>query len=386
MSDLTIQRELDAVDDALATGTTLAVDPVERELRELAVALQADAPTPEPAFAATLRGKVEAGFSSERRSVWDFLTTTPMRIGGGVAVAAAVVLALIVANQPSSVDTFSSGGGQVAGDDAASSGGAAESGTIEPAPDSATSDQDLAIPPSTSPPSSGGDFAPGRAQRIARSAALTLAAPGDQLDRLSDRVIAVTDRHRGYVLQSNVTAGGGADAGGTLELRIPAERLRPAVRDLSALATVRSSTQAGEDVTGRFLSARDRLDAAKAERVSLLRRLENAETDTQTEALKARLRIVAGEINAIEGQLRQLRQRTNYAAVTVALEPKKSEGAAAPSSTEDALDDSVGILQGAFNVALRVAAVLLPFALLGGLAWWAAATLRKRRRESALGA
>ena len=147
---------------------------------------------------------------------------------------------------------------------------------------------------------------------------------------------------------------------------------------------MRTSTQGGEDVTGRFVSARDRLDAARAERVSLLRRLAGADTDAETESLRARLDLVAREINGLRGELRQLRLRTNYAAVEVELTPPADDGAAAPSSTEDAFDDALGSLVGALNVGLRLLGVALPLGLVALLAWPAAQALRRRRRESAL--
>src|SRR5215213_10729926 len=54
-----IERDLAAVDAALASG---AASGAARELQELALVLQAEAPQPEAAFAEQLRGRVEAGF------------------------------------------------------------------------------------------------------------------------------------------------------------------------------------------------------------------------------------------------------------------------------------------------------------------------------------
>ena len=62
----TIERDLRAVDDALAGDAAAHDDPLTRELQELALALQADAPQPRPEFASDLRARVDAGFSRER--------------------------------------------------------------------------------------------------------------------------------------------------------------------------------------------------------------------------------------------------------------------------------------------------------------------------------
>nr|MBA3264287.1 hypothetical protein [Thermoleophilaceae bacterium] len=58
----TIERDLAAVEAALAGGAATHGDALTRELQELALELRADAPRPEPAFAEELRGRAEAGF------------------------------------------------------------------------------------------------------------------------------------------------------------------------------------------------------------------------------------------------------------------------------------------------------------------------------------
>src|SRR6185503_8551766 len=109
---------------------------------------------------------------------------------------------------------------------------------------------------------------------------------------VADGVIRVTDRHGGFVLSSSVSAGEGAKAGASLDVRIPSDRLQAAVADLSELAHVRSRTQAARDVTAEFSSPRRRLADALAERRGLLRQLAQAVTPNQTAAVRARLRAV----------------------------------------------------------------------------------------------
>ena len=68
------------------------------------------------------------------------------------------------------------------------------------------------------------------------------------MQRVADQVTAVTNRHGGFVLSSSVSTGEDS-SGGDFELRIPANEVRPALRDLAALADVRSQSQTGRDVT-----------------------------------------------------------------------------------------------------------------------------------------
>ena len=148
--------------------------------------------------------------------------------------------------------------------------------------------------------------------------------------------------------------------GGDFELRIPAKRLRPALRDLAELGDRALAEPDGPDVTREYVTARDRLQAARAERRSLLRRLEEADTDAEAEAIRRRLDLVAGEINGLRGQLRDLRLRTDYAVVTV--EPagrrgRRRRGRRRGGSFDDALGDAGDLLVGFAGVLVRVLAL-----------------------------
>ncbi|MEA2406316.1 MAG: hypothetical protein QOE69_435, partial [Thermoleophilaceae bacterium] len=190
---------------------------------------------------------------------------------------------------------------------------------------------------------------------------------------------------RGFVLSSSVSTGGDS-AGGDFELRIPSARLRPAVRDLAALADVRTQSQTGRDVTREHVTVVDRLQAARAERRSLLRRLEVATTDAEAEALRQRLDLVSGEISRLRGHMRGLHLRTDYAVVTVSLlaTEGKDGGGIGGGSFGDALGDAADLLVAVAGLIVRALAVLLPLGLVALLGWLAARVLRRRRRESAL--
>jgi hypothetical protein len=376
-STATIERDLTAVEDALADGVASHDDPVARELQELALALRADAPRPDPEFARGLRTHVERGFppvvNPSRSSLSQRLRPPAIRralpaLGVVAGILLPIVLVVTLAGSPNSADDGDGGGG-------AAVPGAAE----HAAPDAGAGRAIAPAPPS-------GGFAPGQSERrIERSIGLELEAPVDELARVADQVTSVTNRHGGFVLSSSLSTGD-EGAGGDFELRIPSTRLRPALRDLSALATVRSQSQSGRDVTREHVTARDRLQAARAERRSLLRRLEDADTDEEAEAIRARLDIVAGEINGLRAQLRDLRLRTDYAVVTVTLvaaEDGAGEGSGA-GSFDDALGDAGDLLAGSAGIVIRVLAVALPLTVIALLGWLIGAALRRRRRESVL--
>lgn len=382
--------QLTAIDDALETGAADHGDPLTRELQELALALRADAPEPDPEFRHELGRRVRSGFpkpASLRQPLWR-RAVTPAFATGLIAVPIVLIVILAGGSGDSGLDggSASSGGG---GDDDASSAAPAivapeqappQSKEFQRAADQAASSGGRAV---TLPPDGG--FAPGqRNRKIERSVGLELEMPVDQMARVAEQVTTVTNRHGGFVLSSSVSTGEDS-AGGDFELRIPAARLRPALRDLAALADVRTQSQSGRDVTREHVTARDRLQSARAERRSLLRRLELAATDEEAEAIRRRLDLVAGEINGLRSQLRGLRLRTDYAVVTVSLLPKDgTEGGGAGGSFDDALGDAGDLFVGVAGVIVRVLAVALPLGLIALVGWLGGRAFTRRRRESAL--
>src|SRR5829696_1415222 len=381
--------ELVAIDDALETGVADHHDPLTRELQELALALRADAPEAEPGFQRQLRVRVERGFpkpTASRRPQWPRLSTRAFATG--LVVLPLVLIAVVAGvSGPSDENSDGGGGASVALESDGDGGGAAGNGAgalaragAEPEKDQAASDSGSAV---VLPPDGG--FAPGqRNRKIERSIGLELEMPVDQMARVAEQVTTVTNRHGGFVLSSSVSTGE-ESAGGDFELRIPSAGLRPALRDLAALADVRTQTQTGRDVTREHVTAKDRLQAARAERRSLLRRLELATTDEEAEAIRRRLDIVAGEINGLRSQLRGLRLRTDYAVVTVSLLPKDGDsGGGAGGSFDDALGDAGDLLVGVAGVIVRALAVGLPLGLIALLGWLVGRAVRRRQRESAL--
>ena len=386
--------QLVAIDDALETGAADHSDPLTRELQELALALRADAPEPDAEFRHELGRRVRSGFPKRaplRKPLWR-RAMTPAFATGVVVVPLVLIAILASGSGESGLD----GGGGDQGSSASGGGGSADAGVAAPeieAPDRAptaraferASDQAaLSKAPAVSVPPADG-FAPGqRNRKIERSIGLELEMPVDEMARVAEQVTTVTNRHGGFVLSSSVSTGEDS-AGGDFELRIPAASLRPALRDLTGLADVRTQTQTGRDVTREHVTATDRLQAARAERRSLLRRLELATTDEEAEAIRRRLDLVAGEINGLRSQLRSLRLRTNYAVVTVSLLPKDgNEGGAVGGSFDDALGDAGDLFVGVAGIIVRALAVGLPLGAIALAGWLAGRAFTRRRRESAL--
>ena len=423
----TIERELEAVDAALRGGAADHHDPFVQELQELGLLLQAEASEPDAEFAEALEQRMREGFPATPGSARALADEVRSGLAGAVAwprnavhrlpsprrmlpAAGAVLTLVVIGVGVASVDLSrdqddggAGGGSAVQTDDGGR--GASPDALAEAAPDAeqdkAARSAEPALPlaqpdapqsatgsgaGAIAPPSSGGGFAPGRSNRkVERSISMTLEAPDEEIPALAQDVTQVTNRHGGFVLSSTLNSDQ-EGAEGFFELRIPTGRLRPALADLAGLATVRSQSQSGQDVTRRHVTTRDRLQSARAERRSLLRRLEVAETDEEAESIRRRLDIVAGEINGLRGLLRDLRLRTDYAVVSVELAGTEGDSGSggAGGSFDDAVNDAGDLVVGLAGVLIRVLAIALPLALIAGLGWLATSLLRRRRRESVL--
>jgi uncharacterized protein DUF4349 len=401
----TLTRELAALDDALAGRP---VDPDLAALAELAVALRDDRPAPAPAFTGSLDERAERGFPApagarrRRRGVkWPRLTLPALGLAATAAIVVVVALGSLRGEitppskeSPESVPSAASGGGRsVARAKPAPSGGDTAA-RAKRAPSAASgSDSAGASAPATSAP--GAALAPlpssppaDRASRrsVERAAELVLATPPRGIDRAAAEILRVTDDLGGYVVSSTVSSG----ASGQFELRVPESRLQTALARLSRVAKVRERTQSAHDITGAVVSARERLNDARTERRSLLRQLAKATTPNQTASIRARLRLVSGQIAAGKRDLARVRTRATRSTIAVTLVADRSAAAAASDddgwTPRDALDLAVQILEFLAGAALVAVAILLPLGLVALLARLAARQATRRRRERALDA
>jgi Domain of unknown function (DUF4349) len=370
--DPEVERELRAIDAALAD------EPVEAELAELASlvrAVRAERPAPSESFAARLDERAAAGFPRpatrmERTARALRARASRRMLLPALGAAATLLLVLVVT---ASVLT--------GGDDAER-----QSTTELLAPAERPSGRGAAPLPESAARPGAADVAPGAPRRVEREASLTLTAPGDGIDDVTDGVVRVTDEVGGIVANSSVSTGDSGQGGASFSLRVPTRRLDDALARLSKLAHVRARTQNSQDVTGAFVSAQERLRESLAERQALLRQLAEADTVNETESIRARLRIVQGEIAAGRAAVARLRQRTDFAVVGVIVEEGDSDGSGSGGgwTPGDALGDAVRVLEVALGIALVAFAVALPLLLIGLAAALTARVTVRRRRERAL--
>ena len=368
-------------------------DTLPPELAELGELLREDPPRPDPGWARELDARAAAGFPRPPRPArrarsrpWSRSLRRALVPAMGFACVVLVAVGVATLSLPQGEDESGSGGG--GSSVAQSEGGGGSAGDASAGgEDSGSSAPSLSRPVPPSPGGGSPDSDSRSARKQERSAALTLAARPREIEDVADAIVRVTDAAGGFVVSSSVA--GGADAGGTFELRVPAARLPKALADLSRLAHVRERTQASRDITAQSVSARERLREARGEREGLLRALARAVTLNETESIRARLRTVNRQIEAARASVRRVENHAAYANVSVALVAERSGGAAAGDgrwTPADAFADALRVLEVAAGIAVIVLAVLLPLAIVAGLASAGGRLAGRRRRERALDA
>jgi uncharacterized protein DUF4349 len=365
-----VDRELEAIDDALA-GRPVAFE--HAELEALVLDVRATAPPMPPALAARLDELAGAPAPPLRRPrSW-------LRAPLALTAAAALIVALVVA-----ATTLHGGGSSNSGSfsSSGSSGSSAGDSKGAPAVRSSGSGSASSAAPRPAAPSRG-------PRRVERDTSLALVTRAATFADVTDGVVRTTDRIGGIVQSSNVSQQG-RSGHADFALRFRTSRLDEAMAALSRLAHVRSRSASALDITAPFDTAERRLADARALRTGILRALENATTEEQIAALRARLRDANAAIDRDRAAVARLRNRSDFATVNVSVDIGRLGAVAGRGggtwTPGDALREAGRILQVGGGVAIVGLAIVLPPALLAALAAFAVRAARRRRREHALDA
>jgi Domain of unknown function (DUF4349) len=397
MLDPEIVETLDAID------ATLAGDPVAprfAEIAELSLLLSAERPAPGAEFSRALDERAVTRFAQhDPQTPWGLHASLRSwslgAFGAASAAAAAAIVALVI--------VLSGGGGppsssplvtRTTAKAPAAAGGAQSLNARSPgattgAPSSALQSSSSAAAPAQTPSSV---QPPTNGRKIVQSALLYLGAPAARVDDVAQQVFTVIGSVNGIVDRSSVTATGGPDGSAQFALRVPSASLAQTMSALSRLryASVVSRTDNTQDVNTRFVDASRELADAQALRATLVRQLAAATTQGQIDSLKRQLSDAEARIASAQSALRNLNRQVDYSQISLTIQAGAGAGATTGTgsgggfSLHTAAHDALRVLTVALGAGLIALAVLLPAGLLAGLAWWAAATVRRRRREHAL--
>jgi hypothetical protein len=136
-----------------------------------------------------------------------------------------------------------------------------------------------------------------------------------------EEALAVMQKMGGFLAQRNNLY---------VELRIPSALFFDYVREVEKLGIVVHRTIASEDVTEQFADLTLRLGNLQVMRTRLLALLELARTVEDRLAIERELTRINGEIDAISGRLRMLRNLVDFATVQLQFTPRHEGGPVTP--------------------------------------------------------
>jgi hypothetical protein len=379
-------------------------------------------PTPAAAFAAELDARVADGFPRRSPSSTPWPAALAARVtalrprrlilgGGGAALAIVAIAAVIVAGSGSNSGSDhlqerarpSTQGGATLGylnkfDSSEPAEVVPEAPNVQPAPkaeeSSSSAGTEAASPeyattaPTKGANSSSGPYASQTHHRAVEYAAeMTLGAKPEDVGDAAGKVFDAVHQYRGIVLDSSVSGGSESDAGAEFELLIPSAKLSDALAAFSGIADVRSRHETSNDITAPTVTTTELLQDSHARIESLLNQLAETETETERDAVEAKLRGERRHAAVLKSSLTNLQRRASLSQVSLKIESDASGAGLAGGGWDvgDAFHDAGHILAVAAGVAIVGLAVVGPLALIALLAWLAHRTWVRQRRERALG-
>ncbi len=196
---------------------------------------------------------------------------------------------------------------------------------------------------------------------VIKTATVNIGVPDDELDQSLNDAIGIAGRYGGFVLSSQL---GRKGAGGTLTMRIPAERFEAALADLEGLGKLRGESISGEDVGQEFVDLEARLRNWKSQEAVLLKLMGRAESVVDTIRVQGELSRVQLEIEQLEGRLRFLRDQTSLGTITASFGPLSAPAPSTPSRFAQAWSRAVELMQSFVAGIIVTSGVVIPLALI----------------------
>jgi hypothetical protein len=318
-----------------------------------------------PVAPSELRARVRATARSQPATRWPTFSF-PVRRITAVALPAAAALALV-----------SAGAIGLSRSDAP--------GTEALREQSAAADKALdAVGPTTPGAAQGSAVGPttGRAQRVSATLTVEVEDP-DAVSTAAQEALDLTRRLGGHVVSASVATG--EQGAATLTVRVPTARVQDAIVQLSALGRIVSQQVTIDDLQESLDALERRQASVRAQIARIEARLATEQLEAQTEAqLQARLQRLRGELRELRRGISSTSAEARMATIQLSVVTADALGVApVPSRLDRTLDEALNVLVWEGVVALAVAIVLAPFALVA-LAGWAGRRFYRRREDERL--
>ncbi len=186
-----------------------------------------------------------------------------------------------------------------------------------------------------------------------------------------DDITAIATQYKGYIAASNLSRDSQGQMQGTITLRIPADSLDAAQKQIEAVGLkVLSSSKNSNDVTDQYTDLNARLTNLQATRDDLRKMLDSVTAKSSKAedilAVYNQLSAVQGQIEQIQGQMNVLQKTTTLATLTIQLVPHENIQIVQPETwmpnrtAAEALRQLVQALQGLIDLFIWLVLFLLP--------------------------
>jgi Flp pilus assembly protein CpaB len=222
-----------------------------------------------------------------------------------------------------------------------------------------------------------------RAQRI--SATLTVEVENSNgVSTAAQEALDLTKSLGGYVVSSSVTTGEEGNA--TLTVRIPVAKVQQAIVQLSGLGRIVSQQVQTDDLQGSLDALERRERSVRAQIAIVTARLDSESLDAPTRALlEARLKTLRSELRQLRRDTAATSAEARMATIQMSIVTPDVLGAVpVPSRLDRSLDEALNVLVWEGVVALAIAIVAAPFALIIAATWIGRSLYRRREEERLL--
>jgi uncharacterized protein DUF4349 len=216
--------------------------------------------------------------------------------------------------------------------------------------------------------------------KLIRTARLAVEVPS--YDRAAQAAARVTEEHGGYVADSRAARVDVRRRGGSVTLRVPAERFAAVLGALKALGTVTSEAVSTQDVTKAYTDLETRL-RVKRDAAARVQAILNTRTARLADVLEAERELarLTEETEQMEGERRFYDQQIALSTVTLELqEPAPLMGSGEP--IRAALHDALAVLVTSVAAVVYTGVFLAPWLAIAGLGWRIARRMRQAAATS----
>lgn len=222
-----------------------------------------------------------------------------------------------------------------------------------------------------------------RVQRV--NATLTLeVSDSDGVSRAAQQALDLTRRLGGHVVSASVATG--EEGSASLVVRVPVAKVQEAIVQLSGLGRIVSQQVQIEDLQEGLDRLERRERSVRAQIALVAARLDTESLDATTRAqLETRLQNLRGELRELRRGISATNAEARMATIQLTVVTPGMLGAApVPSRLDRTLDEALDVLVWEGVIALAIAIVAAPFALVAFAAWLGRKLYRRREEDRLL--